>query len=70
VKGSVVANVFPENQEGLSGNLTFPKEPITKVKHEGQERTVGLTLGGVAATFSGIFEAKLVSGETWGAFST
>jgi hypothetical protein len=69
VKGSVVANIFPENQEVLNGHLTFPKEPITVVKHEGQERKVGLTLGGGAATFSGIFEAKLVSGEKWGVFA-
>jgi hypothetical protein len=68
VKGSVVANVFPEDQESLNGYLTFPKEPITAVKSEGQEREVGLTLGGVASTFSGIFESKLASGEKWGAF--
>ncbi len=70
VKGSVVANVFPEGQEPTSGNLTFPAEPITTVKHEGQERTVGLTLGGKPTTFSGTFAAKLVSGEKFGAFLT
>jgi hypothetical protein len=70
VKGSVVANVFPEGQEPTSGNLKFPVEPITTVKHEGQERTVGLTLGGKPATLSGIFGVKLVSGEKFGAFLT
>ncbi len=70
VTGSVVANVFPENQEPTKGRLTFPTEPIKKVKHEGTEVNTGLLLGLVEAKFVAVFEATLVSGEKWGAFTT
>lgn len=68
VKGGVVGNIFPEGQEGQVGHLTFPVEPITTITHEGQTRKVGLFLGTVEATFSGIFEAQLSPPGKWGVF--
>lgn len=71
VKGSVAAEIIPagvENQEGL---IVFPSTPIKKVKHEGTEITLpALMLGPKEATFSGIYGARLVSGEKFGAFET
>lgn len=70
VTGNIVAEVFPENQEALKGRLIFPNEPIKKVKHEGTEVSVALLLGLVEAKFVATFEASLVSGLKWGAFTT
>lgn len=69
VKGSVVAGIAPQEAEGQEGSLIFPAEPIKKIKHEGQEPTVSLTLNGTEATFTGFYGARIQSG-TFGVFRT
>jgi len=69
VKGSVVAQLAPQEEEGQEGSLYFPKEPILKINHEGQQEVkVGLTFNGLPATFTGFYGARLQSGEKWGVF--
>ncbi len=72
VKGKVAAEVKPEGTELTVGELAFPTVPITKVKLEGNEVTVGLEIGNSSnkASFSASFATKLLSGEKFGAFKT
>jgi len=69
VKGSVVGVVEPQEAEGQEGSLIFPEAPISKIKHEGQEPKVELTLNGSVSTFSGFYGARIQSG-TFGVFRT
>ncbi len=68
VTGSAVAQLAPQEVEGQEGSLFFPEEPITKIKHEGQEVSTGLFLGPLAAKFTGYYGARLQSGERYGVF--
>jgi copper chaperone CopZ len=75
VKGNVAALVKPEDKEvkqgeaGFPPELEFPEKPITEVKKEGGAAVkIGLKLGAEAASFSGKYEARLESGEPFGAF--
>jgi len=72
VDGSVYAEVIPKGVEGQEGLLNFPTEPLEKIKHEGTETKIGLTVGGSAvATFSGAYGARLSTfPEKFGVFAT
>jgi hypothetical protein len=72
VKGSAVAEVSLEGTEAVSGELTFPKTPITEVKTEGgAAEAAGLEIGsGNKASFNGKFTTNVLPGEKFGAFKT
>ncbi|HEY7830208.1 MAG TPA: hypothetical protein VIC06_06545 [Solirubrobacteraceae bacterium] len=70
VTGSVAAEITPKEIETGEGQLNFPSTPITTVSLEGVERKISLTLGGAAASFNGIYGARLDGGETAGVFGT
>jgi hypothetical protein len=71
VKGTVVAEVKPENSEVLTGELAFPSVAISQIKKEGGAATQisPLEIGtGNPATFIGKYEVGLESGMKFGAF--
>jgi hypothetical protein len=72
VDGSAAAELAPKGTEVVEGLLNFPTTAITSVKHEGTEKTIGLTIGASAnaATFSAAYGAKLSTGEIFGASSS
>ncbi len=72
VKGGAVAEVGTEGTEAVSGELIFPKTPITEIKKEGGAgEAAGLEIGaGNKASFSGTFTTNVLPGETFGAFKT
>jgi hypothetical protein len=72
VKGSIAAEVKPEEKEVKVGELIFPATPITQVKEEGgTPTTIGLEVGeGNAANFSGKFAVEMAVDETFGVFSS
>jgi hypothetical protein len=68
ITGSLAAEVVPANAENQEGLLNFPERPITKVSLEGQERTLGLLLGGNPMVLSLAYGTRLETGESFGAF--
>jgi len=68
VTGAVAAEIVPTNLESQEGLLNFPENPITKVSLEGQERSLGLSLGGQPTVFSAAYGTRLETGERFGAF--
>jgi hypothetical protein len=68
VKGKVASEIKPEGKEVKIGELAFPSPFIKTVKLEGQTVEPKLSIGeNPSATFSGKFEAELVSEEVFGA---
>jgi hypothetical protein len=70
LKGSVAASVVPKGSESQEYLFEFPATAITTIKHEGTEKTVGLTISSNPATLSAAFGARLATGEKWGVFET
>jgi|GEM_PF-1977885 len=71
VTGSLAAEIVPTGVEVQELLLAFPEPAITKIKHEGIERTVGLKFSALTATFSAAFGARLATfPEKFGAFET
>lgn len=70
VSGGAVAELIPSGSEAQVGLLFFPKTPITKVSHEGVEKTVELKTKGLESAFTGAYGAKLQKGEKFGVFET
>jgi hypothetical protein len=69
VDGSVYAELVPKEVENQEGLLNFPAKPVAKVKHEGVEKTVGLTVAGDAAEFVATYGARLATfPEKYGVF--
>jgi hypothetical protein len=68
VTGTVAAEAIPTNVEGQEGLLNFPEQAIKTVSLEGQERSLGLSLGGQPTVFSAAYGVRLASGESFGAF--
>jgi len=69
-KGSVVAEVSPQEAETQEGLLNFPETAITKINLEGQEKTVSLKLGTEAAKFNGAFGTRLAEGQPLGVWGS
>lgn len=63
VDGSAAAELVPKEAEVQEGLVNFPTTPIEKVKHEGVEKTIGLTIGGStnSASFSAAYGARLAT---------
>ena len=70
VTGGAVAELIPSGSEAQEGLLFFPKTPITKVKHEGVEKTVELKTKGLESAFTAAYGARLQTGEKYGVFET
>jgi hypothetical protein len=69
VKGSVVAQLSPQEAESQEGSLFFPEPAITTITHEGQTVHPELHLGSSAAVFTGYYGQKAQTG-TFGVFRT
>jgi hypothetical protein len=70
VKGSIAAEIYPKEHETKEGLLNFPSIRIGPVFLEGVEKTPGLFVGTKEAKFLATYGSKLVTGETFGVFST
>lgn len=70
VKGSVAAEVYPKELETKQGLLNFPETTITPIFLEGAEKKPGLFLGSKEAKLSAAYGSTLVTGETFGVFSS
>jgi hypothetical protein len=65
-KGTLVAEVIPSKLEEQEGLVAFPTTPITKIKHEGVEKTLT-----AETTLTAFYGARLASfPERFGAFET
>jgi hypothetical protein len=61
VDGSAYAEFVPKEVEGQEGLLNFPSVPVAKVKHEGVEKAVGLTIAGVPFEIVDTYGARLAT---------
>jgi hypothetical protein len=68
VTGKVAAETIPVEKEAQEGILNFPSAAVTTVKHEGTEKSVGLSFGGAPARFIGVYGARLATNEVYGVF--
>jgi hypothetical protein len=68
IKGSVAAEIGPENAEVKEGLLSFPATAIKEVYNEQGKEKVGLTIGAssVPTAFSAVYGSQLESGEAFG----
>jgi hypothetical protein len=69
VKGSVVAQLAPQEAESQEGSLFLPDIPITTITHEGQTVHPGLFLGTNDAILRGYYTQRTQTG-TVGVFRT
>lgn len=65
-----MAEITPTGNESQVGMLDFPAEPITKVKHEGIEKTIEMKTNTSLSFFETVYGARLQSGERFGVFET
>ncbi len=71
VDGSIAAEIIPTKANGQEGMIAFPSTAISKVKHEGVEKTIKLETVGDPATFNAVYAARLATfPETFGVFET
>lgn len=68
VNGAIAAELVPVEKEAQEGLVAFPSEAISKIKHEGQERTLKLEILSDPSIFSGTYGARLASNEPFGVF--
>jgi hypothetical protein len=71
IKGGLAAEIIPKSAEHQEGLLNFPSTAITKVKHEGTEKTIAWLIASTAVTFKAVYGARLAEFPTaFGVFAT